>query len=115
MRQAVVLYKMEEAGLLTQRDDGSFTFRYNDLWFESSGKPAISLTLPKSQQEYHSEFLFPFFYNMLPEGSNKQNICFEMRIDLKDHFGLLLTTAKYDTIGAIQVKEIKNNEPNEHK
>ena len=50
--------------------------------------------------------LFPFFYNMLPEGSNKQNICFELRIDPKDYFGLLLTTAKYDTIGAIQVKEI---------
>ena len=107
MRQAVILYKKEEAGLLTQMDDGSFTFRYQDQWFESNSKPAISLTIPKNQQEYHSTYLFPFFYNMLPEGSNKQNICFELRIDPKDHFGLLLTTAKYDTIGAIQVKEIK--------
>jgi serine/threonine-protein kinase HipA len=107
MRQAVILYKKEAAGQLTQLDDGSFTFRYQDQWFESSVKPAISLTIPKSQQEYHSQYLFPFFYNMLPEGSNKQNICFELRIDPKDYFGLLLTTAKYDTIGAIQVKEIK--------
>lgn len=106
MRQAVILYKKQETGQLTQLDDGSFTFRYHDQWFESNDTPAISLTLPKIQQEYHSEYLFPFFFNMLPEGSNKQNICFELRIDPTDHFGLLLTTAKYDTIGAIQVKKI---------
>ncbi|WP_425236066.1 HipA N-terminal domain-containing protein [Ulvibacterium sp.] len=107
MRQAVILYKREEAGLLTQHDNGNFTFRYHDQWFKSKDKSSISLTLPKTQQEYTSEYLFPFFFNMLPEGSNKQNVCFELRIDPKDHFGLLLTTAKYDTIGAIQVKEIK--------
>lgn len=103
MRQADVLYKKESAGLLTQLDNGSFVFRYHNNWFQESSKPAISLTLPKSQQEYHSEYLFPFFYNMLPEGSNKQTVCFELRIDTKDYFGLLLTTARYDTIGAIQI------------
>ncbi|WP_058103251.1 HipA N-terminal domain-containing protein [Maribacter dokdonensis] len=109
MRQALILYKKEEAGRLTQLNDGSFKFRYLDVWFQSNDKPAISLTLPKNKQEYNSEHLFPFFYNMLPEGSNKQNICFELRIDPEDYFGLLLTTAKYDTIGAIQIKEIKLN------
>jgi len=107
MRQAEVFYKQEAAGLLTQLDDGSFVFSYHYQWFRANEKPAISLTLPKTQQDYESEYLFPFFYNMLPEGSNKQNICFELRIDPKDDFGLLLTTAKYDTIGAIKVKEIK--------
>lgn len=107
MRQAEIFYKKAVSGLLTQLDNGSFIFRYHDQWFESKDKSAISLTLPKDQQEYKSEYLFPFFYNMLPEGSNKQNICFELRIDPKDHFGLLLTTAKHDTIGAIQVKEIE--------
>lgn len=106
MRQAEVFYKKAAAGLLTQLDDGSFIFRYHNQWFESNDKPSISLTLPKSQQEYQSEYLFPFFYNMLPEGTNKQHICFELRIATKDHFGLLLTTAKHDTIGAIQIKEI---------
>jgi HipA-like protein len=106
MRQANVLYKNESAGLLTQLDNGSFVFRYHDNWFNDSTNPGISLTLPKSQQEYHSEYLFPFFYNMLPEGSNKQTVCFVLRIDPKDHFGLLLTTAKYDTIGAIKIKKV---------
>ena len=106
MRQAAILYKKEKAGLLIQLDDGSFVFTYHDQWFNETDKPAISLTLPKTQQEYKSKYLFPFFYNMLPEGSNKQTVCFENRIDTKDHFGILLTTAKQDTIGAVTIKKI---------
>ncbi len=52
MRQAADLYKKKEAGLLTQKDDGSFIFRYHDQWFQDNDLPSISLTLPKSQQEY---------------------------------------------------------------
>ena len=103
MRKAKILYKDEEAGVLTQHDDGSFTFKYNDAWLANSSKPCISLTLPKSNREFHSEFLFPFFYNMLPEGSNKQVVCRLNRIDQDDHFGLLMTTAKHDSIGAVRV------------
>lgn len=106
MRQARVLYKKEAAALLTQLDDGSFVFTYDEQWFNNTDKPAISLTLPKTQKDYTSKYLFPFFYNMLPEGSNKQMVCFENRIDAKDHFGILITTAKYDTIGAVQIIKI---------
>ena len=103
MRQAKILYKDEEAGLLTQYDDGSFTFRYYDTWMADSKKEGISLTLPKNKQEYHSKILFPFFYNMLPEGSNKQVVCKYNRIDKNDYFGLLTITAKNDSIGAVTV------------
>jgi serine/threonine-protein kinase HipA len=106
MRKAIVIYKEEEAGMLIQHDDGSFTFRYDDLWMRDDSKPGISLTLPKSQQEYVSEYLFPFFFNMLPEGSNKQSVCKMNRIDLDDYFGILLTTAQYDTIGAVKLKKV---------
>jgi len=102
MRAAKVLYKNEEAAVLSQLDDGTFVLRYTDAWFNNGDKPAISLSLPKTQQEYQSYFLFPFFYNLLPEGSNKQVVCYHQRIDPSDDFGLLLTTAKYDTIGAIR-------------
>ena len=107
MRQAKILFKEEEAGLLTQHDDGSFTFRYHDAWFANNSKASISLTLPKTQQEFHSKYLFPFFFNMLPEGSNKQVVCKHMRIDSDDYFGLLLTTAKNDSIGAVRVIKIE--------
>lgn len=107
MRQAKVYFKKEEAGLLTQLDDGSFIFRYNDQWMVDNGKPSISLTLPKEKQEYNSDHLFSFFYNMLPEGTNKKIVCMHMRIDENDYFGLLLNTARYDTIGAVTVKKIE--------
>lgn len=107
MRKAVVLYKGEAAGILQQLDDGSFTFRYHDAWFKDVSKPPVSLSLPKNQQEYHSKYLFPFFYNMLPEGANKQAVCFAQKIDQDDHFGLLLNTAIYDTIGAVQLKRLE--------
>ena len=107
MRKAKILYKDEEAGILAQHDDGTFTFRYNDVWMSDSNKPGVSLTLPKTKQEYYSEHLFPFFYNMLPEGSNKQVVCKLSRIDPKDYFGLLMTTAKTDIIGAIRVIKIE--------
>lgn len=108
MRKAEVFYKNEIAGLLTQLDDASFVFTYNDDWFHEANKPVISLTLSKTQQTYTSKYLFAFFYNMLPEGSNKQTVCFENRIDTKDDFGILLTTAKHDTIGAVTIKKTEN-------
>ncbi len=109
MRHAIILYKDEDSGILTQHDDGSFTFRYHDHWIADSKKPSISLTLPKIEQEYYSKFLFSFFYNMLPEGSNKQVVCKHNRIDNNDYFGLLITTAKNDSIGAVRVIKIENS------
>lgn len=108
MRRAKVLYKNEHAGTLSQLDDGSFEFAYLDVWVLNPAKPAISLTLPKSKESYHSAFLFPFFFNMLPEGSNKDTVCLLLRIDRDDYFGILLATSKTDTIGAVRVlKEIE--------
>jgi len=106
MRQADVFYKGRKAGLLTQNDNGGFTFRYDKLWLSDNSTPPISLTLPKTKEIYNSDYLFPFFYNMLPEGTNKEVVCKLMRIDKDDYFSLLLITAQYDTIGAVTVKKI---------
>jgi HipA-like protein len=108
MRRAKVLFRNEEAGILTQHDDGSFSFRYNDDWVSNISKQSISLTLPKNEKEFHSEYLFPYFYSMLPEGSNKQVVCKLNRIDREDHFGLLMTTAKNDSIGAVRIIKLEN-------
>lgn len=106
MRAARILFKGREAGVLTQHDDGTFSFQYNTSWLDDSSKPAISLTLPKASSPFHSATLFPFFYNMLPEGSNKQVVCQLSKLDKSDYFGLLLTVAQTDTIGAITVSKI---------
>ena len=65
MRKAKVFFKKEEAGLLVQEDDGSFKFNYLEDWLNNNDKPAISLTLPKSRQNYQSPYLFPFFYLLM--------------------------------------------------
>ncbi|MBI9064485.1 MAG: hypothetical protein JEZ14_21040 [Marinilabiliaceae bacterium] len=44
---------------------------------------------------------------MLPEGANKEVICFHKKIDEADYLGILLAVAMYDTIGAVTVREIK--------
>ena len=108
MRKAKVLFKDQEAGVLTQNDDGSFTYEYHEAWLQDENKQSISLTLPKAVGVYQSEHLFPFFYNMLPEGSNKQVVCNLNIIDTDDYFGLLLTTAKYDTIRAVRLQKLED-------
>jgi serine/threonine-protein kinase HipA len=94
------------AGILTEENRKRYVFRYDDQYFNDASKPGISLTLPKTQKEYSSEFLFPFFFNMLSEGVNRKLQCTQLRIDEEDNFGLLAATAQYDTIGAITVKPI---------
>lgn len=105
MRQAEVFYKDELAGRLTQFDDGTYEFRYEDQWLRDGSRPSISLTLPKTKNPHRSKHLFALFFNMLPEGSNQQVVCRYQRIDKNDHFGILLATASHDTIGAITVKQ----------
>jgi HipA-like protein len=103
MRSAQVYYKNELAGMICQLDDGDYIFRYDERWFNDRSKPSISLTLPKSTIEFHSSTLFPFFFNLIPEGANKKLICSKKRIELDDHFGILLEVANGDTIGAVKV------------
>lgn len=106
MRKAEVYRNGELVGTLTEEDRSNYVFRYDDRWFADAKKPAVSLTLPKSQQEYRREILFPFFFNLLSEGVNRTLQNRQLKIDEADHFGLLLATAQHDTIGAITVKPI---------
>ena len=43
---------------------------------------------------------------MLSEGLNRILQSRQLKIDEKDHFGLLLATADIDTIGAVTVKNV---------
>lgn len=106
MRKVAVYRNNIYAGILTEEDRNNYTFRYDDTYYADASKPAVSLTLPKQQQEYRSSFLFPYFFNMLSEGANKQLQCRRLKIDEQDDFGLLAATAQYDTIGVVTVKPI---------
>lgn len=106
MRRANVYRNNELVGILSEESPTLFVFQYDENWLLDSSKPSVSLTLPKVQKVFTSPNLFPFFFNMLSEGINKQIQCRLLKIDEKDHFGLLLATAQNDTLGAITVKPI---------
>lgn len=105
MRKAIVNFKDVPAGVLVEQNAG-FVFSYEDVYFQNPMGRSVSLTLPKTKQVYESEVLFPVFYNMLPEGANKEMLCRALRIDENDFFGILLAAAQYDTIGAITITPI---------
>ncbi|HTN06934.1 HipA N-terminal domain-containing protein [Agriterribacter sp.] len=106
MRSVEVYRNNILTGILTEEDNRHYTFHYDDNYFADPSKPAISLTLPKTSQEYKAAHLFPFFYNMLSEGVNRKLQSRALKIDEGDDFGLLAATARYDTIGAVTVKPI---------
>lgn len=108
MRSANVYVNNDHAGVLTENTDGSFVFSYTDSYFNDGTKSAISLTLPKSQKEYHAKSLFSFFFNMLSEGVNKEVQIKRYKMDENDYFSLLLATAREDTIGAVTIRPIED-------
>jgi HipA-like protein len=108
MMRSIEVYRNKElAGFLTERSRTDYFFRYADVYFTDPTKQAVSLTLPKTQQEYQANHLFPFFFNMLSEGVNRKLQCQSLKIDEEDDFGLLAATALFDSIGAITVKSIQ--------
>ena len=102
MRECKVYVHDTEAGLLQETDDREYVFTYHD---EYQGDP-VCLAMPLRQKVYRSDHLFPYFFNMLSEGANRQVQSTLLHIDEKDDFGIMLATAQYDTIGAVTVKPI---------
>lgn len=101
----IVLINEEIAGSIIY-NGSEYVFKYDENYFNNSQKKAISVTLPKIQQEYRSKELFPFFFNMLSEGVNKKLQCRQLKLDENDYFGLLLATGGVETIGAVSVKSV---------
>jgi HipA-like protein len=97
------------AGIIAKMDDGTYQFAYDERYYADAALPAISLTFPKTKRIYLSKILFPFFFNLLSEGSNKKLQSRLLKIDEEDHFEFLLKTTAHETIGAIRVEELKEN------
>ena len=106
MRQCNVYVHGVYAGTLKENGRKNYTFEYDKDYFEDPGLPAVCFAMPKSRKKYSSEFLFPFFSNMLTEGENRKMQASYLKIDENDDFGFLLETATYDTPGAVTVKAI---------
>lgn len=102
MRQCKVFVHGVEAGILQETDTKEYLFTYNEGYH---GNP-VCLAMPLRKETYRSNHLFPYFFNMLSEGSNRQIQSMLLHIDENDDFGIMLATAQHDTIGAVTVKPI---------
>lgn len=105
MRQCEVYVHNIKAGVLTE-DENGYSFTYDKPYLQGKDNPPVSLTLPLREEVYLSKHLFPFFFNMLSEGENREVQSRLLHISPEDDFGILLATARYDTIGAVTVKPI---------
>ena len=103
MRQCKVFIHDVEAGVLQETDERQYIFTYNNRY---DGVP-ICLAMPVRTEAYRSDYLFPYFFNMLSEGANRQTQSMLLHIDENDDFGILLATAQEDTIGAVTVKPMQ--------
>lgn len=106
MRKCTVRIHGIEAGVLTENDNPrEYVFRYHKDYLAKK-LPPVSLSMPLREEEYRSEILFPYFFNLLSEGENRAMQASLLHIDKDDDFGILMATAGYDTVGAVTVTQI---------
>lgn len=104
MVSAKVFVKGIFAGLLVQESPDSYRFTYDDNYVRHHPEDPVCLAMPVRSDSYTSPYLFPFFSNMLSEGSNRAFQTRLFHLDPDDDFSLLLEAARYDTIGAVTVQ-----------
>lgn len=107
MRQAAIFYKDVLAGILTETDDGEYTFTYKEDFILNHPNDCISLTMPVSSKTYTDKRLFPFFEGLIPEGWLLDIASKNWKINPNDRMGLLLACC-HNCIGAVSVQPILN-------
>ncbi|TXD84932.1 phosphatidylinositol kinase [Subsaximicrobium wynnwilliamsii] len=106
MRQAKILYDNVICGLLTETDDGEFTFKYEDAYVNHYPSQFITFTMPVRNKEYKEKRLFPFFEGLIPEGWLLDIASKNWKINTNDRMGLLLACCQ-NCIGAVSVQPIQ--------
>lgn len=105
MRQAQILYKDLLAGILTETNEGEYTFAYNQDYIQRSPGQFITFTMPVREEIYKDKRLFPFFEGLIPEGWLLNIASASWKINPNDRMGLLLACCG-NCIGAVSVHPI---------
>ena len=98
MRKAIVYCHDTEAGFLEESTPGrGYTFTYDKQYMMDRTHDPVSLTMPFREEPYQSDYLFPVFTNMLPEGAKQKDGCRNAGVfkgkgcsDLHDFYLILL-------------------------
>ena len=107
MRACKVYINHKEAGVLEETDEKKYVFTYSNNYIAAGNQQPVCIAMPVREEPYQSDYLFPYFFNMLSEGANRKTQSLLLHIDEDDDFGILLATAQVDTIGAVTIKPIK--------
>ena len=108
MQEAKVYRNNEEVGLLKKDDASMYHFQYITSYLARKEALSISVHFPLQVEAFNSTILFPFFFNLLAEGSIKEMQCRELKIDQDDNFTRLIKTTEFNTIGSITLKEVQD-------
>lgn len=105
MRQAAIYYQEVLAGVLTETDEGEYTFQYNNKYIQTHPKQFLSFSMPVSNKPYTDKRLFAFFEGLIPEGWLLDIATKNWKINPNDRMGLLLACCQ-NCIGAVSVQPI---------
>lgn len=109
MRQGKVFYGKNFAGIITETDDGEFTFTYDSDYIEKFPEQELAFTIPVSSKIYRDNRLFPFFDGLIPEGWLLEIASESWKINKNDRMGLLLACCN-NCIGAVSVIPLNNGD-----
>jgi serine/threonine-protein kinase HipA len=101
MKKARIYVNDIPAGILTQFDDESYEFLYDETY---EGAP-ISLTMPVAKSKFHFENFPPFFEGLLPEANMLEALLRKYKIDRNDYFTQLVKVGS-DVVGAVTIEAI---------
>ena len=102
MRQAKIYYNDDLAGLLTETDDGEYTFQYEAGYVQQHPNQFLTFTMPVRGQPYTDKRLFAFFEGLIPEGWLLDIASKNWKLSPNDRMGLLLACCQ-NCIGAVSV------------
>lgn len=105
MRKAKIFYDTIFCGILTETNDGDFTFQYNIDYVKNHPNQFITFTIPVREGLYRENRLFPFFEGLIPEGWLLDIASKSWKINTNDRMGLLLACCQ-NCIGAVSVEPI---------
>ncbi|MBD3906491.1 HipA N-terminal domain-containing protein [Chryseobacterium sp. Ch-15] len=106
MRQGKVFYNDIFAGIVTETNDGEYTFVYQPSYIDEYPKQFLTFSMPVTGNVYKDKRLFPFFEGLIPEGWLLDIASDNWKINKNDRMGLLLACCK-NCIGAVSVKPIE--------
>ena len=108
MRTIEVYCDNMHAGQLREVSRQQYEFVYTAEYLSDNTKPPISVNLPKRQEVFKSNKIFPFFTNLLLEGGNRRALCRTRKVDEKDFFGMLEMICDMDCIGNVTLRKQTN-------